>query len=61
MIFPRRAQSHGTRHEARIDKRRQISQPNAMFIIGDHVFRDREGDRGLADTPGSNDRYQPLA
>ena len=52
---------YGARHEARIGKPRQVDQPNAMFKIGGHVFRDGEGDRRLADTSGSSDCYQPLA
>ena len=61
MDFHAERSRYGTRHEVRICKRRQVDQPDAMFIIGDHVFRDGKGDSGLADASGSNDRHQPLA
>jgi hypothetical protein len=37
------------RHQARVADRRQIDQPDAMLILGDHALSDRKGNRGLAD------------
>ncbi len=39
---------------------RSISQ-TPCFIIGDHALGDGEGDRGLADAAGPDDRHQALA
>ena len=49
------------RHQARVAERRQIDQPDAVFIAGDHALGDGEGDRGLADAAGPDDRHQALA
>ena len=49
------------RHQARVAERRQIDQPDAVFVAGDHALGDREGDRGLADPSGPDDRHQALA
>jgi hypothetical protein len=48
-------------HQARVAERRQIDEPDAVFITGDHAFRDVEGDRGLANAAGPDDRHQALA
>src|SRR5260370_42219833 len=49
------------RHEARIAERRQIDQPDTVFIIGNHALGDGEGDRGLADAAWPDNCQQPLA
>ena len=49
------------RHQARVAERRQIGQPHAVFVIGDHALGDGEGDRRLADTTRPDDRHQALA
>jgi hypothetical protein len=49
------------RHQARVAERRQIDQPHAVFIALDHALGDGEGDRGLADAAGPDDRHQALA
>ncbi len=51
---------NGPRHQARVARRRQIDQPDAVFIIGDHALGDGEGDRGLADAAGPDDCQQAL-
>jgi hypothetical protein len=45
----------------RISERRQIDQPDAMLVAGDQALGYGEGDRGLADAPGADDRHQALA
>ena len=49
------------RHQARVAERCQIDQPDAVLIAGDHALGDGEGDRGLADASGPDDRHQALA
>jgi hypothetical protein len=49
------------RHQAWVAERRQIDQPHAVFVIGDHALGDGEGDRRLADTTRPDDRHQALA
>ena len=49
------------RHQARVAERRQIDQPDAVLISADHALGDGEGDRGLADAAGPDDRHQALA
>ena len=46
------------RHQARVIERRQIGEPYTVLIIRDQVLRDRQGERGLADTARSDDRNQ---
>jgi hypothetical protein len=48
------------RYQASVAERRQIDQPDAMFVFGDHSLGDGEGDRGLADATGSDNRDEAL-
>ena len=48
------------RHQAGVAERCQVDQPDAVFVAGDHALGDGEGDRGLADTSGPDDRHQAL-
>ncbi len=48
-------------HQAGVAERCQVDQPDAVFVAGDHALGDGEGDRGLADTSGPDDRHQALA
>src|SRR6185369_5378127 len=52
---------NGARPQARIVERRQIDEPDAVFVAGNHAFGDRESDRGLADAAGTDDRHHALA
>jgi len=52
---------HHTRRQAGVAKRCQVDKPDAVFVVGGHALGDGEGDRGLADTSGSDDRHQALA
>ena len=49
------------RHQAGVAEGGQVDKPDAVFVAGDHALGDGEGDRGLADTSGSDDRHQALA
>ena len=40
---------------------REINQPCAMLVGGDHLLGNGECKRGLADPTGANDRHQALA
>ena len=48
------------RHQPRVAERRQIDQPDAVLISADQPLGDGEGDRGLADAAGPDDRHQAL-
>ena len=49
------------RHQAGVAERCQVDQPDAVFVVGSHALGDGEGDRGLADPSGPDDRHQALA
>ena len=49
------------RHQARVAERREIDQPDAVLVTGDHALSDGKGDRRLADAAGADDRHQALA
>ena len=48
------------RHQAGVAERRQVDQPDAVFITCDHALGDGEGDSGLADTAGPDNCHQAL-
>jgi hypothetical protein len=47
-------------YQAGVAEWRQIDQPDALLISADHPLRDGEGDRGLADAAGPDNRDEAL-
>jgi len=50
----------GTGDQSCVGERRQIDEPDPMFISVDRGLGHGEGDRGLADTPGPDNAQQPV-